>query len=218
MSRFLTAASRAGLLLVALPPVLIGGFVLHSMATHGLNGVSDQADLARRASYPLAMVLHVLGGSAMVTLGLLQFSATLRRRAPGLHRWMGRALLALGAGFALTGLWMNASPLALPETQLHDGAQNIMSAAFLAVAALGIAAARRRDFAAHRAWMFRAYAISMGAGTQTLILFPVFLTTGKVEGLAADLVFIGAWVLNLALAEVLIARPRAARPSRPALA
>ena len=208
MSRILATLPRAGLFLLALPPVLIGGFVLASMATGGLNAVSDQADLARRAAYPLAMVLHVIGGSAMLILGLLQFSATLRRRAPRLHRWMGRALLTLGAGFALTGLWMNASPLALPESQLHDGAQNIMSAAFLAVAALGLAAARRRDWSAHRAWMLRAYAISIGAGTQTLILFPVFLMLGEVEGLAADLAFIGAWVLNLTVAEALIQRPR----------
>lgn len=208
MSRVLYLLPRAGLFLLALPPVLIGGFALTSMATGGLNAVSDQADLARRASYPLAMVLHVVGGSAMLILGLTQFSASLRRRAPRLHRWLGRALLALGAGFALSGLWMNASPLALPESQLHDGAQNIMSAAFLAVAALGLAAARRRDFPAHRAWMLRAYAISIGAGTQTLILFPVFLLVGEVQGLAADLAFIGAWVLNLIVAEALIQRPR----------
>lgn len=211
MPKVFALLPRAGLFLLALPPVLIGGFVLASMATGHLNAVSDPADIARRASYPLAMMLHVVGGSAMLILGLTQFSATLRRRAPRLHRWLGRALLALGAGFALSGLWMNASPLALPESQLHDGAQNIMSAAFLAVAALGLAAARRRDFPAHRAWMLRAYAISIGAGTQTLILFPVFLMVGEVQGLAADLAFIGAWLLNLTLAEALIQRP--ARPA-----
>lgn len=204
MSRLLSSAARGGLFLVALPPVLIGGFVLASMATQGINGVSDAADIARRASYPLAMVLHVIGGSAMVILGLLQFSATLRRRAPGFHRWAGRVLLALGAGVSLSALWMNASPLALPESQLHNGAQNIMAAAYLIVAALGLAAARARDFAAHRAWMLRAYAICMGAGTQTLMLFPVFVINGKVEGLAADQAFIGAWVLNLAVAEAVI--------------
>lgn len=208
MSRVLSLLPRAGLFLLALPPVLIGATILVSMATDQMNAVTDEADLARRAAYPLAMVLHILGGSAMLILGLLQFSAALRRRAPRLHRWMGRALLLLGAGFALTGLWMNASPLALPESQLHDGAQNIMSAAFLAVAALGLAAARRRDFASHRAWMLRAYAIAIGAGTQTLILFPVFLILGEVQGLAADLAFIGAWVLNLTVAEALIQRPR----------
>ena len=32
---------------------------------------------------------------------------------------------------------------------------------------LGITAIRRRDIAAHRAWMIRAYAIGLAAGTQT---------------------------------------------------
>lgn len=31
---------------------------------------------------------------------------------------------------------------------------------------LGFTAIRRRDIAAHRAWMIRAYAIGLGAGTQ----------------------------------------------------
>ena len=31
---------------------------------------------------------------------------------------------------------------------------------------LGVAAIRRRDIAAHRAWMIRAYAIGLAAGTQ----------------------------------------------------
>jgi uncharacterized membrane protein len=214
MSRLLSALPRAGLLLLALPPVLIGGVILHSMATGSLNAVTTEVELARRASYPLAIVLHIIGGSAMLILGLLQFSATLRRRTPRLHRWTGRALLSLGAGFALSGLWMNASPLAQPDTQLHDGAQNIMAAAFLAVAALGLAAARRRDFVAHRAWMLRAYAVALGAGTQTALLFPVFLLTGSPpQGLSADLVFIAAWALNLGVAEALIHRRTSGKPA-----
>ena len=31
---------------------------------------------------------------------------------------------------------------------------------------LGFTAIRRRDIAAHRAWMIRAYALGLGAGTQ----------------------------------------------------
>lgn len=33
---------------------------------------------------------------------------------------------------------------------------------------LGIIAIRRRDLAAHRAWMVRGYALGIGAGTQAL--------------------------------------------------
>jgi uncharacterized membrane protein len=216
LSRILGALPVTGLFLLALPPALIGLAILQSLATGSLNGVTTGADLARRASYPLAVALHVTGGSALLILGLAQFSGNLRRKAPRLHRWTGRALLALGAGAALSGLWMNASPDAKPESHLYDGAQNIMSAAFLAAAALGLAAARARDFAVHRAWMLRAYAIAMGAGTQTALLLPVFLLLGKVEGRALDLILIGAWALNLGVAELLIARQARAAPIRPA--
>jgi uncharacterized membrane protein len=37
---------------------------------------------------------------------------------------------------------------------------------------LGIHAIRRRDFKAHGAWMTRAYAIGLGAGTQVLTHLP----------------------------------------------
>lgn len=42
---------------------------------------------------------------------------------------------------------------------------------------LGVAAVRRRDALRHRAWMIRAYAVGLGAGTQVLthlpwVLFP----------------------------------------------
>jgi uncharacterized membrane protein len=211
MFQILKVLPGTGLFLLALPSVLIGLAILHSMATGSPSEVATQADLARRTSYPLAMGLHVIGGSALLILGLAQFSTTLRRRAPRLHRWTGYALLALGAGAALSGLWMNASPSAKPDSRLYDSAQNIMSAAFLTVTALGIAAARARNFAAHRAWMLRAYAIAMGAGTQTALLLPVFLLLGELKGLALDLTLIGAWVLNLGVAELLIAR-QAHRP------
>jgi hypothetical protein len=78
---------------------------------------------------------------------------------------------------------------------------------------LGFAAIRRRDIAAHRAWMMRAYAIGLGAGTQAF-------TEGIGEGifghgvLVADLSRGAAWVINLAIAEWLIRRPDRRRAAR----
>jgi hypothetical protein len=75
---------------------------------------------------------------------------------------------------------------------------------------LGFTAIRRRDIAAHRAWMVRAYALAVAAGTQVF-------TQGVGEALfgTGDLstaVSVGsAWVVNLAVAEWAIRRPRAAR-------
>lgn len=204
---FLTGLPRFALFLLASLPVLIGMAILTSMQHGQIDALSDADDLARRASYPFAVVGHILGGSLMLLLGLAQFSIWFRRKYPAWHRWTGRGLVAGGGYFALSGLWMNAAVQAQADSWLHDAAQNVVAVAMLAVLVLGIRAIWRRDIAAHRAWMMRAYAISLGAATQTALLLPVFLLFGPPVGLLADLVFIAAWGLNLAVAERLIRRP-----------
>ena len=207
MIRTVSAAlPRIALFLLALVPVVTVFFILQSMASGALNPLTEPADLARRASYPWAVIGHMLGGSAILMLGLAQFSTRLRRAAPRLHRWNGRALVAAGCWIALSALWMNASPKALPDTFLHEAAQDVVAVVFLAVLALGVYAIRTGHIATHRAWMMRAYAITLGAATQTVMLLPVFLIFGPPIGLIADLVFISGWLINLAVAEVLIRR------------
>jgi hypothetical protein len=63
--------------------------------------------------------------------------------------------------------------------------------------------------------MLRAYAIGMGAGTQVLTHLPWFILFGQpIEGPRAVLM-IGAWIINLAVAETLIAKDkRRAIPAR----
>jgi len=79
---------------------------------------------------------------------------------------------------------------------------------------LGFAAARRRDIAAHRAWMIRAYAIGLAAGTQVFTegIGGTIFGTGV---LAADLAKGAGWAFNLAIAESAIRRPARHRPSPP---
>jgi hypothetical protein len=80
---------------------------------------------------------------------------------------------------------------------------------------LGFTAIRRRDIAAHRAWMIRAYALGLGAGTQTI-------TQGIGEGLfgtgslSTALSMGSAWAINATVAEWIIRRPGArwAGPAR----
>lgn len=205
MTRIITAAApRFALFLLALIPVVIGGLVLRSMALGEADALTGPADLMRRGAYPWAMTGHILGGTAVLMLGLIQFSAGLRRTLPRLHAWTGRALVVAGGWIAGSALWMNASPAAMSETFLHNAAQNFMAVVFLAVLVLGVSAIRRGRVAAHRAWMMRAYAITLGAATQTVMLLPVFLLFGPPIGLIADIAFISGWVINLSIAEVLI--------------
>ena len=79
---------------------------------------------------------------------------------------------------------------------------------------LGFTAARRHDIPAHRAWMLRAYAIGLAAGTQAFTegVGGALFGTGELSG---DLAKAAGWVINLAVAEWIIRRrARSHRPRR----
>jgi len=205
MIRTISAAvPRFALFLLALVPVLTGVTILASMYFGLSNDFNQPSDILRRDSYPIAVVGHIVGGTLMLMLGFAQFSATLRRHWPAVHRWAGRGLVAAGAYFALSGLVMNASPGAQADSVLYDVTQNVVAVVLLTVLFLGIRAIRQGRVADHRAWMIRCYAITLGVATQTVILLPYFLLFGKPEGLAPDLVVIAAWAVNLTVAERVI--------------
>jgi hypothetical protein len=75
---------------------------------------------------------------------------------------------------------------------------------------LGVAAIRRLDIAGHRAWMTRAYALALGAGTQTFTLGIGGAVFGTSQ-LTKDLMLGAGWVINLAVAEYVIRRHHSRR-------
>src|SRR5215211_3610188 len=82
---------------------------------------------------------------------------------------------------------------------------------------LGFAAIRRRETARHRAWMIRAYAIALAAGTQA---FTVGLGGARFRDgvLVHDLSMASAWPINLAVAEWAVRRrPAPRRRPQPAV-
>ena len=72
---------------------------------------------------------------------------------------------------------------------------------------------RHGDMIRHRAWMTRAYAIGLGAGTQVLTGIVGELTIGTPNELENALLMGAGWVINLAVAEWAI-RKRLRRPAR----
>jgi hypothetical protein len=71
----------------------------------------------------------------------------------------------------------------------------------------GVAAARRHDFAAHRRWMIRAWAVGIGVSSVRLVMAPLDLLLTP-RGYAAGTIFVFAviagWALTLAAAELWI--------------
>ena len=85
----------------------------------------------------------------------------------------------------------------------------VFGSAMVVCIVLGVAAVRRRDIAAHRAWMVRGYAIGLAAGTQAFtepLGVALFGDGVVVSDLAKGL----GWVVNLAVAEWVLRRRPAA--------
>ena len=120
---------------------------------------------------PLPVVVHIACAVPYAVLGAFQFSARLRRRHPGWHRATGRVVVALGLAVAASGLWMTLFYARQPGTgELAYLLRLAFGSALAACIVLGFSAIRRGDVPTHQAWMTRAYAIALAAGTQTFTL------------------------------------------------
>lgn len=197
------------LILLSATPVIAGGMRLGDLG----GGGPVTPENARFFADPVPVVLHIVGAVPYCLLGALQFAPGLRRRR--WHRLSGRLLVPLGLVAALSGLWMalfyplnEGEDVSLTLVRLVFG--GVMAAAIL----LGFAAVRRRDFARHRAWMIRGYAIGIGAGTQVFTLLPWALVLGPPEGTVRSALMAAGWVINLAIAEWAIRRDPAGTGAR----
>jgi uncharacterized membrane protein len=175
-------------------------------------------DSLRLAGASVPLFLHALAGVLFGVLGPMQFARALQRRFGVFHRMTGRVFALAGLVLALSGLGLLLQVESI-ATELLDVARGVFSLALIVALAMGVMAARARDLTKHRAWMIRAYVIGMGAGTFALVMFPIYLITGApITGLASDTVFVGWWLLNIALGEWIIRRLAAPVRRQPAIA
>ena len=201
----------AALLALAAIPVVIGSIRVVQL----LGGPAGIEPDARFDAAPAAVVVHVVASVLYAVLGALQFSSRTRRRHPAWHRRAGKVLVPLGLVVAGSALWLTLlyDRKEGTGTLLH-GVRLLVGAGMGACLLLGFAAIRRGDIAAHAAWMTRAYALALGAGTQafTVGFGEAVFGAGVVR---TDLMMTAGWGLNLAAAELLIRRaPHAQVPSQ----
>jgi uncharacterized membrane protein len=199
----------AALLVLSIVPVVAGSLRLLEVA----GGPQLLPTNPRIDAVPAPVVAHIVAAALYALMGAFQFSARLRRRQPAWHRTSGRMLVAAGLVVAVSGLWMTLFYTGAPGGDLLWAIRLLVGSAIAASIVLGFTAIRRRDIPAHRAWMIRAYALAVGAGTQAF-------TQGIGEALfgTSDLstaLSIGAgWVINATVAEWVIRRPDARRARR----
>jgi hypothetical protein len=197
----------AGLLALSLVPALAGSIRVAQLA----GGAEITPENARFFASPLPVLLHIPAVVLYSMLGAFQFAPAFRRRHRGWHRAAGRVLAPLGVIAASTGLWMaHFYPWPPGDGQGVYVERLVAGSAMIASIVLALLAVRRRDFTSHGAWMTRAYAIGMGAGTQVLTHLPWFVLAEGKPGEGARTVMMGAgWVINVAVAEWIIRKGRA---------
>ncbi|GAB3448456.1 DUF2306 domain-containing protein [Streptomonospora sediminis] len=171
--------------------------------------------------YPV-LFSHILFGTVALVCCCLQVWPRLRRRRPAVHRWSGRLYVFAGV--------LPSAPLALASGLL--GQQGLAQISGNALAALlwfgctaaGYRAARRRDYARHRVWMVRSFALCFSIVANRVWLVLCFLaaepTLDSVYGGDRELMTeaaVGAsiwlsWVVNLLIAQWWLERGTARPP------
>ena len=176
------------------------------------SGAAITPENARFFAAPLPVVAHILAVIPYTIIGAFQFAPGFRRRHRRWHREAGKALAVLGLVAALTGLWMaHFYPWPAGDGNILYVIRLVFGTAMVAAIVLAVNAIRRRDHRSHGAWMTRAYAIGLGAGTQVFTHLPWFILFGK-PGEVPRAVMMGAgWVINVVVAEWIIRRGRARR-------
>jgi len=197
-----------GLIALSLVPILAGAMRVASLAV----GEAATAENARFVTSPVPVIVHIIGSTVFLVLGALQFAPSLRRRR--WHRIAGRIALPAGLLSALSALWMT---LFYSMPAVNGPGLYVMRLVLAAVMAAGLVVAflaiRRGNVPLHSAWMTRAYAIGLGAGTQVLTFLPWALIVGAPPSQTVHTVLMGAgWAINLVVAEVVIRRRARRRP------
>ncbi len=201
----------AALIALVAIPVIAG--VLRLVQLSG--GAATMPANPRFDASPWAVMVHVVSAVVFALVGAFQFVPRLRRRRAW-HRRAGRVVVVAGLGLALSALWLNQFfPRAHATRDIVYPLRWVFGVALVVTLVLGFRAVRRRQFARHRVWMIRSFAIALVAGTQvfTLGFGGAVFGTGD---LAQALMLVAAWGINLAVAEWAIRRP--ARRRRPAAA
>jgi uncharacterized membrane protein len=189
---------RTGLATVLL---LSFGVVAYAVAMYGVGPGAERLHPEIRAVFerhPLGIRTHIFASAVALLLGPLQFSARLRSKVPTLHRWLGR--LYLGVGVAVgggAGLYMSQFAFGGVFARLGFSA---LAIAWLVTGTRAFVAARNRDFASHRRWMIRNFALTFAAVTLRSYL-PLAVVFGlPFETSHATIAWL-CWVPNLLVAE-----------------
>jgi uncharacterized membrane protein len=133
----------------------------------------------RYAELPLATWLHLLPALLIALTGPMQFIRRIRNGFRRLHRISGRTYLISGTIAALSGTYVG---LFYPFT---PGLNEAMASLFFGVYSLfclynAYRSARQKQFAKHREWVIRSWALMLAIATERTLL-GIFMSTTDID-------------------------------------
>jgi uncharacterized membrane protein len=138
---------------------------------------------AHFADHVTLTLAHILPAMLFMVLGPLQFVRGLHAKYPQIHRWSGRIFLTASAVVGVTGLTM-----AFGKTiggMDEKAAITLFGTFFLIALAKALRHALRKEFAQHREWMIRGYAIGLAVATIRPIM-ATFFAAALLRGYAPE--------------------------------
>jgi len=167
--------------------------------------------VANRLAPTGALVVHIACAATALLIGPFQFVAAIRTRWPSWHRRLGTAYVGLCLVGGLAALVLALGASTGPISTAGFGSLGI---AWLFCTATAWRFARAHDFAGHRRWMIRSFALTLAAVTLRLYLPVIFIAHLDFNTAYRAISFL-CWVPNLIVAELYLARTAAFRTNRP---
>ncbi len=161
----------------------------------------------------LGIGLHFLAGAILLALGPVQFVGAIRSNFPALHRWIGRVYTVAAFHIGAGGLIFIAFKGTVGGTPMNIGF-GLYGALMVLASVQTMRKAMMRDFAAHRAWAIRLFALAIGSWLYRMdygFWMPLTGGAGHTKSFdgAFDIVMsFFFYIPNLAVAELFIRKPR----------
>jgi uncharacterized membrane protein len=183
------------LALVGIASVVHRAWFLRELLTTGHRPSADPI-VAGFAQHPFLTLVHIVPGALFMLLGPLQFVNGIRQRRPALHRWMGRTFLVCSVVIGISALVMG---LIMPIGGANESAAiAVFGSLFLFALWRAYRHIRRREFARHREWMIRGFAIGLAVATIRPIV-GIFFATSRLTHLTPHEFFGTAFWLGFSL-------------------
>lgn len=150
----------------------------------------------------VGLVLHLLGGTIAIVVGVVQLWTGERRFQMAWHRWLGTAYVSAVAVGSAAGYYLVLTIEGMSFT--YRSGLFVLTTAWVITTAMAYLAIKGGATAQHREWMIRSYIVTFG-----FVLFRLLDEVGPAMGLTDPIVRADtgawmAWALPLLLAEPVI--------------